>query len=1061
MPRYQGPRAGKKGADVEPNQEKKAVSGEGGRPRLPSLRAHLVLLALALLVPALAAAALILHAGYRHNRQEVDKHLLETTRALTLAVDRQFGQAEALLWSLAASPQLHSRDYAAFDALARAATRLPDAWVVVEEPGRQVVNTRLPLGSPLPKVDNQDHWKGLAYGQLRVSNLFIGIVAQRPTVAVDALITSEDGTPHYVSVIMPAGTVSRILADQGLPSRWTGAILDRNGIVVARSRDADRFVGKPATADNLDRLRNGVTQGVFESVSLDGTETVMGLARSPSSGWSTILALPRSEVSAGAWNLARILAVASSLLLALGAALALAMARRIARPVEALLNDALALRDRVDISAGSNQAGPEFRETAALRQAMYETREALRQREQERDHAFAALKEVNESLEARVEERTKELASANASLRESQSVLAEREALYAGVFYANTDGLFVVQIAPDGELFMEAYNAAVENLSGRPVAQSAGRRLKDIVPDDFYPLMEMRIRNCLDEEQVTQHERTYTFGQRRGTWTVTLVPIRNAEGRIARVLGCLRDITREREAETELRESRDRYSTLFQHSPLDLAVVALKADGRIVYEEANPGLLRSLGFTREQFLDHTPHEVFSAEVADYVTKRYRACISTQSVVEYEVSGRTPIGDVVRRTVLVPLFNADGQVIKVLVTSMDLTEQRRVEEQLRQAQRLEAVGQLTGGIAHDFNNLLTVVMGNLDMLRRAKPERAPRLIDNALGAVEHGRKLTSQLLAFSRRHPMKPEAVDLHALIGGMTDMLVQSLRGDISLEIDLADNLWPIEVDPAQLQASLINLAANARDAMSKGGRFSVRARNMVSQDSAAIERVAIEVSDTGVGIPPDALARVFEPFFTTKPVGQGTGLGLAQVYGFVQQSGGSVDIRSEVGRGTTVTLLLGRAQSKQADTHSKASAGSAEAIPASRILLVEDNPQVAELVIALLEEREHRVRHFALASEALEHLYQDAAFDLLLSDLVMPGTMDGLDLARAVRAHWPSMPILLATGYSDAVDRAVREGFPILGKPYSPAELDEALRRLILRKSRNPNVVPFSPRQA
>jgi signal transduction histidine kinase len=183
-------------------------------------------------------------------------------------------------------------------------------------------------------------------------------------------------------------------------------------------------------------------------------------------------------------------------------------------------------------------------------------------------------------------------------------------------------------------------------------------------------------------------------------------------------------------------------------------------------------------------------------------------------------------------VLTPLLDRDGQVAKIIVTSMDLTQQRRMEDRLRQSERMETVGQLTGGIAHDFNNLLTVVMGNLDMLRRAKPERAPRLIDNALAAVEQGRRLTGQLLAFSRRQPLKPEVVDLAALLGRMDSLLSQSLRGDIVLEIDVAEGLWPVHVDPTQLQSALINLAVNARDAMPNGGTFRIRAQNRVSQEA-------------------------------------------------------------------------------------------------------------------------------------------------------------------------------------------------------------------------------------
>ncbi|WP_052002929.1 ATP-binding protein [Microvirga sp. BSC39] len=1021
---------------------------------------RLLLIVFALLIPAFAAAALALYTGYYRDRQEIQKHLLETGRALSLVLDRQFGQAEALLWALAASPILQTKDYVAFDALARRATRLPEAWIVVEEPGRQVVNTRLPPGATLPELPVQDHWKGIAPGQVRVSNLFTGVVARQPTVSIDTLVILNDGSPRFIAVIMPAAVVGRILSDQRLPPTWVGAIVDRNGTMVARSRNPEPFIGKPATTENVQRIQSGLEQGVFEGKSLDGEAMVLALARSPSSGWSTIVALPNAEFDAGARDLALALAAAGSMLLALAAALAFHVTRRITRPVEALAKDALALQDG-SFETSLHSTGVEFKETAVLRHALESTREVLRQQRAERDEAFGHLREVKESLALRVEERTRELETVNASLRESQGALAEREALYAGVFRFSADGIFVFRLSPHGSIVAEACNPVVEHLTGKPSVDMAGRPLSEILPPDQWPILEARVRECLTSGHLMVYEQSYAFPARKGMWMTTLVPIREGSEPVLRVLGSLRDITHEKETEVELRQSRDKYSTLFEHSPFNLAVIGVYPNDRFVYEDANTALLKSLGFAHDDFVGRMPQEIFAPETAKHVSKHYRTCVVTKSIMDFEVTGKVPIGEVTRRTVLVPLLDGQGQVTKIFVTSIDLTEQRRMEEQLRQAHRLEAVGQLTGGIAHDFNNLLTVVMGNLDMLRRAKSDRAPRLIDNAINAVEHGRKLTSQLLAFSRRQPLKPEVVDLKNLIGGMGDMLAQSLRGDITLEIDFAEDLWPVEVDPAQLQAVLINLAANARDAMPKGGKFTVGVRNTISYNDGPVELVSVEVSDTGIGIPPESLQKVFEPFFTTKPVGRGTGLGLAQVYGFVQQSGGLIDIKSEVGRGTTVTLLLKRTDKDLSEDLPEKETSPGVSVRASRILVVEDNAQVAESAMALLREQGHQVEHCASAPDALQFLERDARFDAIFSDLVMPGGMDGLDLARIVRERWPAIPILLATGYSDSVERAVGEGFPILSKPYRSSELERELRLMISQAGNASNVLPLRPRQA
>ena len=349
--------------------------------------------------------------------------------------------------------------------------------------------------------------------------------------------------------------------------------------------------------------------------------------------------------------------------------------------------------------------------------------------------------------------------------------------------------------------------------------------------------------------------------------------------------------------------------------------------------------------------------------------------------------------------------------------------------------MEALGGLSSGIAHDFNNILTVVLGNLDLLRRAPEQRRERLINSAVQAVEQGRKLTQQLLAFGRRHLHQPEVLDLNRLILGMDDMLKQSLRGDIRVEFDLAEGLWPVEVDPAQLQIALINLAVNARDAMPKGGQFRIRTENVTAPGSDLEQSVAIAVSDTGSGMPPEVIARAFEPFFTTKEVGKGTGLGLPQVYAFAQQSRGSVRITSEVGRGTTFTISLPRTQAQVVEKP-QASHDPDEVKRSLRVLVVEDNAQVAEVAASMLIERGHVVVSSASASEALQVLTSGQPFDVVLSDLVMPGEMNGFDLAQRVRDRWPTLPVLLATGYSDQAAKVIKAGFPLIPKPYQPATL-------------------------
>ncbi|MBB3452727.1 signal transduction histidine kinase/ActR/RegA family two-component response regulator [Rhizobium sp. BK313] len=374
---------------------------------------------------------------------------------------------------------------------------------------------------------------------------------------------------------------------------------------------------------------------------------------------------------------------------------------------------------------------------------------------------------------------------------------------------------------------------------------------------------------------------------------------------------------------------------------------------------------------------------------------------------------------------------------------------QVEEKLRQAQKIEAIGQLTGGVAHDFNNLLMVISGGLEMLdRQADPARRKRLMDGMRQAAERGSGLTRQLLAFSRRQDLKPQTVDLARQIGGMRELLDRSLRGDVHVVIDLSPDLWPVEVDASELELVVLNLSVNARDAMPKGGTIKITAENEAAraEGSGQGDFVRLVIADDGCGMTPEVQARVFEPFFTTKDIGKGSGLGLAQVHGFAQQSGGKVEIESEVGKGTTISLLLPRSPNSPAsDQHNLVDlhVASRRAEAAGNVLLVEDDDEVAALVAQMLDELGFQVVRAATAAAALGALANGRTVDLVFSDIMMPGGMNGVELAREIRLRRNDLPILLTSGYSEAAKQAAEaQGIKILRKPYQMAELEEALRQ-------------------
>jgi signal transduction histidine kinase len=373
--------------------------------------------------------------------------------------------------------------------------------------------------------------------------------------------------------------------------------------------------------------------------------------------------------------------------------------------------------------------------------------------------------------------------------------------------------------------------------------------------------------------------------------------------------------------------------------------------------------------------------------------------------------------------------------------VQVSERGKAEDQLRQAHKMQALGQLTGGIAHDFNNLLTVIQGSADMLRRPglSEEKRIRFAEAVVQASARAAALTGQLLAFARRQPLQPEVIEVNALIRDMTDLLDRTLGERIEVTTALAPVPCTVEADRAQLEAALLNIAVNARDAMSEGGQLDIRTAPVTDPEGG--EMIALSVADSGMGMNEDTLARAFEPFFTTKMTGKGTGLGLSQVYGFASQSGGDVRIDSTPGRGTTVTLLLPRSGTAREKAHAEESRGLKRG-RTGRVLLVEDNDEVGEFAAHLLGELGHDVVRASSGEEALDRALKER-FDLVFTDVVMPG-MSGLDLAGRLAEVRPGLPIILTTGYSDEIATSGAGGRPVILKPYRPEMLASAIEQAL-----------------
>jgi signal transduction histidine kinase/ActR/RegA family two-component response regulator len=547
-------------------------------------------------------------------------------------------------------------------------------------------------------------------------------------------------------------------------------------------------------------------------------------------------------------------------------------------------------------------------------------------------------------------------------------------------------------------------------------------------------------------------------------------------------------------ANARLAAEGERLRTLFRQAPGFMCV--LRGPDH-VFEMANDTYLQLVG--QRDLMNRPAREALPEvegqgffELLDRVYASGETFVGRNMPIRFQRRPGEPLEERFLTFVYQPIRDEDGRVSGLFVEGSDVTEAKRAEEELQQlnatlearvaeevaerervqvallqTQKTEALGQMTGGVAHDFNNLLQALSGCLHMIeKRAEGTRIQPLVDAGRQAVDRGAKLVQQLMAFARRQALRPETVDLRDRVLGMSELLNRALRADIRLEIDFTTGLWPVEVDATQLELALLNLVVNARDAMPDGGALTIRAANVIlahgnawaaqgGPDGLSGEFVQLTVSDTGTGMPAAVQARAFDPFFTTKEIGKGSGLGLSQVYGFARHSGGTAWIESKEGHGTTIGLLIRRSGTAPAAAAEPAMAETGATRVGGHVLVVEDDPIVALTVATALEDAGFTITRATTADEALP-LLEAGGFDLLFSDVVMPGTLSGVDLARTAQRLRPDLPVVLATGYSEDVARAT--GVMVLPKPYRIDHLVEVLDTLLTDAGRMGTEIPSPP---
>ena len=523
---------------------------------------------------------------------------------------------------------------------------------------------------------------------------------------------------------------------------------------------------------------------------------------------------------------------------------------------------------------------------------------------------------------------------------------------------------------------------------------------------------------------------------------VVLDAIRSADGELVGFAKITRDVTAKKEAERALFESEQRFRMLVQ-GVKDYAIYTLDPDGRVT--NWNAGAQHIKGYSEAEIVgQHFSTFYTETERAKGEPERALRTALAEGKYEREAWRVRKDGSLFWAHVVIdPILDDDGRHIGFAKITRDITEQKkskdelaRAEQALFQSQKLQAIGELTGGIAHDFNNLMTVIAGSADFLRRNRdlPEQKKlQYLDGIIETADRATTLTSQLLTFGRRQAVKPAVLDVDERLRSASELLGRTLGSKYRIRVAVADPDLRIEVDPSQFEAAIVNAVVNARDAMPDGGTITLGAASEPGADGAGAGLVRISIADTGLGMPDRVKQRAFDPFFTTKEVGRGTGLGLSQIHGFAAQAGGSTEIESEEGNGTTISILVPR--SEKAAGAVETPVESTQPLTSVRILLVEDNDQVRAFARNMLLDAGCKVVEAGSAAEALGKLDR---IDLLLTDVVMPGA-SGIELANQVRSTLPDLPIVLVSGYSHELVETGTD-YPFLTKPFTLAQLKAVL---------------------
>jgi PAS domain S-box-containing protein len=910
------------------------------------IQARLVILVLVTVLPLVALASLAIFRAVADERGWIERDVRERTQTLLAAVDRLITSVQAELQILAMSAELRTGDLAGFYPRMRDALTIRGLSIVLHDTdAQQLISTNRPYGEKLPRQNQRAMLDRVAEtGKPQISDLIMGAVLRRPILTIGVPVFRDGKVVYVLSMAVAPQSLSDLLGEQNVSPDWTIGVFDRKGVIVARNREIERFLGQPASPILRERMAEGVVTGSFRNVTSEGLDVHTAFVRSPLSGWTVAIGAPQELIDAPLRR-AQALAVGGGTAgLALSLALAWWLARAIRGPVEALRQAAGAVGDH----APPTEAITGVREVEQIAEALQASGRALQERARQRDLAERALRDS--------EERFRTLADSLPQL----------------VWTCLSDG------RPD---YLSRQWFAY---TGMPAAE----------PGDSGWLE--RVLHPEDRPRLAQ------------SWNAA-------------------------------REARGDF---------DVEHRILAADGRYRWFKTRATPIR--------------------DEADHAVKWFGTCTDIEDI----VAARETLTRSAEQLEAMVAARTGELAITNQRLNAEIEARERAQAALVQAQKMEAIGQLTGGIAHDFNNLLTVIIGNLDALQRGLPATETRM-QNFAAAAQRGADraaiLTHRLLAFARRQPLMPRSIEINRLISGMSDMLHRTLGENIAIETVLSAGLWRIRADPNELENALLNLVLNARDAMLGEGKLTIETANAHLDEAYAAAHDEVEpgqyavlaVTDTGTGMTPEVRATAFEPFFTTKKVGEGSGLGLSMVYGFVKQSGGHVKIYSEVGQGTTIRLYFPRLVASGEELPAEAAPRQLpRAERRETILVVEDDPDVRAYSAGTLAELGYEVVTAGDAGEALALLHARRV-DLLFADVGLPG-INGRQVADEARLLDPAIRVLFTTGYAQNAivhNGILDSGVELITKPFSIEALARRIRQ-ILDSRRAPAVDPAGSRE-